>query len=633
MQQRAIVVLAAVILGGWAPLRAGETPDSPPLRWTSGFVVPYHIHSAGYSGLSLQRVTAAFDAAFHSWEEPCSTLRFQRVAGRDGDTPVMDGVNVMRFEERGLPAEVDPESTLAFSSHVAAYCTGIVAECDITFNGVNFAWSDARNSRYADIETVALHEIGHLLGLDHTNLRDAVMFPSIQERVRRDLGLDELEAICALYPPNRGQACAHNGDCGGDEICQFGPQSDESTASRCGAPLGPRGFGERCDPEAEVCSTGCASGICLADGTCTVLCGNDRDCPGQASCISQQGPGQEVMSFCVDIPLCEEDVHACPRGQACVFTDHPSEPRLMRMCVDAPGRGALGEACEEHNECAGAVCLGICTHTCDNDADCDGPFDCQGISVPLDGGGSAEGLICQPQTLPCARASDCDAGLSCVFVSDGESVLSVCMENPGGPAGTPCRSYEPCRAGLCLQDGVCSDACTHNRDCPDAMVCGEVEIEGTLLSACVPDDAPAPVRDAGVSRPDATPPASPADAGPEPDGPLGPHPPTEADARPSQPDDDDAAPSTPPADHDTSGRAETRDGGTSNFPFGDPSSDATAPTADRPHVVRRTPGDSGGGCSIGARTSRGPGLLVILGLAIVAIRRRRSLGGRGKSGA
>ncbi|BFI29979.1 hypothetical protein MPTK2_3g07800 [Marchantia polymorpha subsp. ruderalis] len=54
-----------------------------------------------------------------------------------------------------------------------------------------------------DLETVALHEIGHLLGLAHTHVEGAVMYPSIVTRqVKRHLTVDDIHGAQALYGSN-----------------------------------------------------------------------------------------------------------------------------------------------------------------------------------------------------------------------------------------------------------------------------------------------------------------------------------------------------------------------------------------------------------------------------------------------
>ncbi|CAM8973438.1 unnamed protein product [Rhodiola kirilowii] len=49
------------------------------------------------------------------------------------------------------------------------------------------------------IETVAVHEIGHLLGLGHSTVREAIMFPTIPTGVNKLLHADDREGVRVLY--------------------------------------------------------------------------------------------------------------------------------------------------------------------------------------------------------------------------------------------------------------------------------------------------------------------------------------------------------------------------------------------------------------------------------------------------
>lgn len=70
----------------------------------------------------------------------------------------------------------------------------------VHFDDVEHTWSDGIESGAFDIETVALHEFGHILGLLHTNVPGAVMFPSIgPASENRSLQTDDLNALRALY--------------------------------------------------------------------------------------------------------------------------------------------------------------------------------------------------------------------------------------------------------------------------------------------------------------------------------------------------------------------------------------------------------------------------------------------------
>ncbi|CAN8241066.1 unnamed protein product [Cochlearia groenlandica] len=54
-----------------------------------------------------------------------------------------------------------------------------------------------------DLESVAVHEIGHLLGLGHSSVEDAIMYPAISGGHRKvELAKDDIEGIQSLYGGN-----------------------------------------------------------------------------------------------------------------------------------------------------------------------------------------------------------------------------------------------------------------------------------------------------------------------------------------------------------------------------------------------------------------------------------------------
>ncbi|KAL2349353.1 hypothetical protein Fmac_003353 [Flemingia macrophylla] len=58
-------------------------------------------------------------------------------------------------------------------------------------------------SNAVDLESVAVHEIGHLLGLGHSSVEEAIMYPTISAKTRKvDLNEDDVLGIQELYGSN-----------------------------------------------------------------------------------------------------------------------------------------------------------------------------------------------------------------------------------------------------------------------------------------------------------------------------------------------------------------------------------------------------------------------------------------------
>ncbi|XVF79823.1 hypothetical protein PTKIN_Ptkin15bG0020600 [Pterospermum kingtungense] len=54
-----------------------------------------------------------------------------------------------------------------------------------------------------DLESVAVHEIGHLLGLAHSPVKEAVMYPSLKPREKKvEFWIDDIKGVQSLYGSN-----------------------------------------------------------------------------------------------------------------------------------------------------------------------------------------------------------------------------------------------------------------------------------------------------------------------------------------------------------------------------------------------------------------------------------------------
>jgi hypothetical protein len=78
-----------------------------------------------------------------------------------------------------------------------------ITDADIVTNATGFAWASAGESCSNEIyvEGVMVHETGHLLGLAHSNVSGATMYPTVAycDNGPASLATDDRNAINDLY--------------------------------------------------------------------------------------------------------------------------------------------------------------------------------------------------------------------------------------------------------------------------------------------------------------------------------------------------------------------------------------------------------------------------------------------------
>jgi hypothetical protein len=215
-----LIVVAAIVLGGARPalayLKFGVSVGDRQvtLKWTQT-PVRYFVNNQGGGGVSATDLQDAVGRAFATWQAvPTSAISYQ-FGGATAATPGRDdGLSTLGFQNRP-----DMDRVLAATSFLVDSSTGALIESDIFFNTA-FPWSVAPAgdpTRY-DLESVALHEIGHFSGLGHsalgeTELREgggrrvvsaeAVMFPiafPMGSIAARTLKADDIAGISDVYP-------------------------------------------------------------------------------------------------------------------------------------------------------------------------------------------------------------------------------------------------------------------------------------------------------------------------------------------------------------------------------------------------------------------------------------------------
>jgi hypothetical protein len=185
------------------------------LKWAQTPVRYFVSSRNAVPGVSVDDFQAAVGRAFAQWQAvPTSAIAYQFAGLTAGLPGEEDGLSTLGFRNR---PELD--RVLASTNFLVDISSGALLESDIFFNS-SFSWSTAPAGELGrfDLESIALHEIGHLSGLGHsalgeTELREgggrrvlgaeAVMFPiafGSGTIAGRTLKADDIAGISDLYP-------------------------------------------------------------------------------------------------------------------------------------------------------------------------------------------------------------------------------------------------------------------------------------------------------------------------------------------------------------------------------------------------------------------------------------------------
>jgi len=441
--------------------------------------------------------------AFDTWEsstcesEPVNIPHFEASAT---DHPTLDQgdvwddleltshKNVVFWDNSGSNPLLS-EGTVAYTLVNFFDITAQAIDADLMFNDAGFSWRvtsgssnkgcTAGDENCFDIETVALHEIGHFIAFGHVNCAESVMFPTGNgTSTGHELSEHEKAGICAIYPPrsangirDTGESCGSTAECPADHSCLIS-QTGGNNYSRCVKLCtidNECGDGHYCGSvplqggeSINYCAPGLGSGTTVDMGDLCTPCSSGTHC--QSGLCLEVDDNQFCSRSCNDETI-------CPTGFSCIqpqagsgfcWPDNPADcgidtrPVLNQECYS---QGSQADGSDFFEPCGpGLICMGFrplcsglkgaCVLYCDTGTPCsDGLTCCYGIdetghcmgpSAEITLGGCfdirAEGEACVT-----AEQSICREGFECVAY--GEATAAKC--------------YEQCPNDVCVGDEYC----------------------------------------------------------------------------------------------------------------------------------------------------------------------------------
>jgi len=212
MKNLCAVLLAIITLGSTGPawsyvinIIRDDSGNIIRTKWPAGaFPIRWRMNPVQGPNVTGTRTQAeVFAASFATWQGvSTAAITFSQGDPTDPTTRFgADGVNLMS-SNTAADASFFPPGALAFAER-RVILTGQIIETDIVFNPAElFTTNTTAVTDRIDMQSVMTHEIGHLLGLDHSPQISATMNPGVAEGYiyPRSLSTDDMIAASVLYP-------------------------------------------------------------------------------------------------------------------------------------------------------------------------------------------------------------------------------------------------------------------------------------------------------------------------------------------------------------------------------------------------------------------------------------------------
>lgn len=187
-------------------IRLHNPSNGASLFWQTPGSISIVVQSAGSDDIPAAGHLPALRMAIDEWNDVTGTTA--RLV--ENVSPLVQSrtdwnsstVHLMYFDENNSSGFFPNGSGTVAVTPVSFFANGRISDADVLFNGGGFSFTTSGTFGAFDVQDVAAHELGHLLGLDHTAHSGATMYPYVNTTIieHRSVSADEVAGMRASYP-------------------------------------------------------------------------------------------------------------------------------------------------------------------------------------------------------------------------------------------------------------------------------------------------------------------------------------------------------------------------------------------------------------------------------------------------
>jgi len=199
----ATLALAALVA---AHVRLLHPETRAPLHWSRPDEVSVVLSARGSDDLAPGMHLSALRSAIEAWNANALSRarlvedsRWFQQAREDYQS---SSIHLVMFDEDDSSGYFPAGSGTVAVTQIWFDGGSRITDADVLFNGAGYRFTTSRQPGRFDVQDVATHELGHLLGLDHSGWAGASLYPYVDPTVilHRSLAMDEVRGLRSMYP-------------------------------------------------------------------------------------------------------------------------------------------------------------------------------------------------------------------------------------------------------------------------------------------------------------------------------------------------------------------------------------------------------------------------------------------------